>query len=500
MSLDPNLVQQADQAFYAKHPERNGMPIQPGEPNFDALAKEWSEIYHSIETKQPGGSGTPVSTDPVPKEPAYPGSDKKVGEICEECSKNHNTDDQPNQQRELSIRISVFFDGTGNNLFNTAAAQGVKGGSYANDYSNVARLWMRFDGSKKQNYDHWFPIYVEGIGTESAGDDSTYGQATGFGDSGVTAKAEKGLQAVVERITEAANSPEGLKITRVHIDAFGFSRGAAAARNFVWASMENKDTKLKTQLESLGYSLGSVKCIFVGLFDTVASYGVDHTDDTAQLHLDKLSSAEKVIHLVASEEHREKFPLTTIESCKSNGEEIYMPGVHSDVGGGYVNNDNEENLQLFDIDVLYLSAKGEAAIQKQREWFVSRGWYLESEIDKKENFWNELYASRYSISNKYSFVSLQIMHDLAIKKNLPFVDLNIHYSISEFPELVQLKSEIESRRPINYWMNDRKDKPMQQIRHKYFHMSAYYGSIGMQPYFSKSDRINGERERLYYRG
>jgi len=497
VSIDPKRVQQADQIFFARHPERNGKPIQPGEPNFDALAEEWRAIYHSTDVNPPSGNQNPLSTDSAPKEPDYPGGDKKVGEICEECSKQHSDEDKLNKQRELSFRISIFFDGTGNNFFNTTAEQVDKGGSYANDYSNVARLWMRFDNSQKQDFDDWFPIYVEGIGTESGGDDNTYGQATGLGVTGVVSKAEKGLQAVVERITDAANSPEGLKITRVHLDAFGFSRGAAAARYFVWASMENKETKLKTQLEALGYSIGTVKCIFVGLFDTVASYGLDHKDDTEELNLDKLKSAEKVIHLVASEEHRKNFPLTTIKSCASNGEEIYMPGVHSDVGGGY-GKIQDESLQLFDIDTIYLTETQKARIKQQREWFISRGWYKDEEIE--ENFWNEMIGTRNGISNKYSYVALQIMGDLAMKKNIPFVDLPKHYSISDSPELIQLKSEIESRQTIKHWMHTRMDKTMMEIRHRYFHMSACYGEVGMQPYFSNNDKMSGERERLSYDG
>lgn len=52
-------------------------------------------------------------------------------------------------------------------------------------------------------------------------------------------------------------------------DVFGFSRGAAAARHFV--SLLHAKTPLEAQL---GFPKAKIIIRFVGIFDTVSSYGV----------------------------------------------------------------------------------------------------------------------------------------------------------------------------------------------------------------------------------
>ena len=41
------------------------------------------------------------------------------------------------------------------------------------------------------------------------------------------------------------------------------------------------------------------------------------------------------MHLVAAEEHRKNVSLTDIASAGSKGRELFLPGVHSDIGGDY---------------------------------------------------------------------------------------------------------------------------------------------------------------------
>lgn len=119
---------------------------------------------------------------------------------------------------------------------------------------------------------------------------------------------------------------------------------------------------------------------YVGLYDTVASYGVIHDNNTSQLHLDSIAIAEKVVQLAAAEEHRLNFRLTNISSAK-NGLQIFLPGAHSDVGGGYVHNSMEENIHILDFDnSSSLTSTQEAAFDREIKWLIESGWYSRDEI------------------------------------------------------------------------------------------------------------------------
>ncbi|WP_287241848.1 DUF2235 domain-containing protein, partial [Pseudoalteromonas sp.] len=89
---------------------------------------------------------------------------------------------------------------------------------------------------------------------------------------------------------------------------------------------------------------------FVGLFDSVASIGGDGDNNHSEFYADDeldypvnlnlaSSSAGYVMHLAAFDEKRDKFPLSSLlnsnKQLSENHKEIELPGVHSDIGGGY---------------------------------------------------------------------------------------------------------------------------------------------------------------------
>lgn len=234
-----------------------------------------------------------------------------AGDAVECC---RTTPDPP--RRSVTVRASLFFDGTLNNRANTrtyargtaAQREGWADTSYANDFSNVSKLEEVLQ-VPHAGFDHSFKFYIEGIGTFDGRSDSTYGAATGMGDYGVVAKVERGLARCVRSIR--AEIPRDTTIRQIVLDAFGFSRGAAAARHFVHKAL-NVGDRLAQRLSAVGYTVGSVIVRFVGLFDTVASYGTVHSNDTADLNLDAIRAAEKVVQLAAGEEHRVNFRLTNI--------------------------------------------------------------------------------------------------------------------------------------------------------------------------------------------
>ena len=110
---------------------------------------------------------------------------------------------------------------------------------------------------------------------------------------------------------------------------FGYSRGAALARKF--ASILLRD-KLANEVS------------FLGVFDTVAAMNGVHRKG------DKISSdvvfedgtldsgIKKAVHLVAIDEDRVSFTPTLMNKDPGNPDrilEVWFPGVHGDVGGGY---------------------------------------------------------------------------------------------------------------------------------------------------------------------
>jgi len=101
--------------------------------------------------------------------------------------------------------------------------------SYSNDDTNVARMWYCCD---KKN-----AIYIEGMGTSTEDShnrqDSQDGFAFGSGTTGIRARVRLACERVAENIQEIIKKKTSSKVTQITFDVFGFSRGAASARNFV---------------------------------------------------------------------------------------------------------------------------------------------------------------------------------------------------------------------------------------------------------------------------
>ena len=101
--------------------------------------------------------------------------------------------------------------------------------SYSNDYTNVARMFNACTDDYK--------IYIEGMGTTNQNRDDQDGFAYGAGyASGIRARVRKACEKLAEKIKSETdknvNKPK--ELTKITIDVFGFSRGAAAARNFLY--------------------------------------------------------------------------------------------------------------------------------------------------------------------------------------------------------------------------------------------------------------------------
>ena len=115
--------------------------------------------------------------------------------------------------------------------------------SFSNDYTNVARKWS----CCKKDY----AIYVPGMGTsdvtnktdakQGINKDDDDGFQYGAGShSGIRSRVRLGCEELAKKIAKAIKSDENNKVTIITVDIFGFSRGAAAARNMVYEITKNE--------------------------------------------------------------------------------------------------------------------------------------------------------------------------------------------------------------------------------------------------------------------
>lgn len=289
-------------------------------------------------------------------------------------------EEEVEQEQLITLRLGVFFDGTGNNQANSETVAGCMASdvgleneaediqkfcaefgygidgsapdnSFGNDTSNVARLYDLYKDHSDVSInpdaeEAALKVYLEGIGTVSGGEDDLWGQATGRGKNGVVARVEQSSALIVERLLRLKKINPIVIIRRLEIDVFGFSRGAAAARHFANDVRKGAESLLAKALptsdsifvEGFGWRVQhDVQLNFIGLFDTVPAivtpFMLDFSpgnDRNWGLNLGlSTGAARKVVQLVARDEHRLNFALIRTEN------DIVLPGCHSDIGGGY---------------------------------------------------------------------------------------------------------------------------------------------------------------------
>lgn len=238
---------------------------------------------------------------------------------------------------DVVLELGIFFDGTGNNREN-ANQRGE--GSYANDLSNVAKLEPLYYTRERDLRNscggyatRYRSLYVDGIGTVGGGDDSRFGQGTGTGSTGVENRV---FDAAIQVGVLISQMSPGVEPREIVMDVFGFSRGAAAARHFVNAFRRGYlvyHRALRSARRAALPEGRTVRFRFIGLFDTVASITPGGPDGHGDLNLHLSGgSADTIFHLTAEHEIRHNFPLTNTAGA---GSSRALPGVHSDVGGGY---------------------------------------------------------------------------------------------------------------------------------------------------------------------
>jgi hypothetical protein len=419
-------------------------------------------------------------------------------------------------------------------------------GSYENDLSNVAILFDNYVKDDKTI----FKVYTEGMNTNTLGDEnlqvSEYktddffmGGAFGAGNSGIVDRVTRAIEQMTEKIIPAMKKLQRTKINSITIDVFGFSRGAAAARHFVHEitlppyrsglgsdhsgrAIDSKyDNKLLPSNGHLGYLLtekgitfDQLIIRFAGLYDTVAHHGTVQFNDIKDLGLNSISKAKHIIHMVASEEHRKNFSLSPIIKSQ-NHIEMYMPGVHCDVGGSYIEGRPEgiapgvppdpagEHVLAKDYcDNTLESSK----LIKFRKTLIDEGWFTNDQImiydaygkphrydSHKSALYDtqQLVSQRAYVSNQYSFIPLHIMCNLAIEKGVNFVYSDLikvkNFQNNIFPNhlifIKEIKNYLEEyaakaiANPLDVIDHQIPKEQMRQLRNHYLHYNATAGLV-----------------------
>lgn len=329
------------------------------------------------------------------------------------------------EPEKLHLVVGIFTDGTLNNVDNIQAFHRkveeeciapanadpqkieecreylrlLMGESYASAPTNVVKLFDLYgDGEIVKNGERTVTIkvYEPGAGTKTGERDSLEGSATGLGDTGVVAQVERAISAVVHEVKTASDARQ---IDSLVFDLFGFSRGAAAARHLVNDILDGASGSLGRRLGELHLEWPTdVQIRFVGLFDTVAGIvnlkeldlsAGNNQNEPVRLYLDA-EKVERVIHFTALDERRANFSLNSIrssaESLPGNFREIALPGAHSDIGGGYLEEQIEELLLYPELSITDFMT----------EW-PEKTWQWETLENEKNQIVSERWIGDYSL-------------------------------------------------------------------------------------------------------
>lgn len=444
--------------------------------------------------------------------------------------------------REISVRCHIFFDGTLNNRTNieqrllsvsdeklteqerieaselreknSAEEQLLAkehydefGGEFSDDtnsyegyYTNIVLMDRYVEDAV--NYDITVKAYIEGSGSMNMAEDEQDGYAFGKGISGVKAKVEKALDEALNKIGVEVNMK--YVVNNLTLDVFGFSRGAASARYFIHQAL-NSEESISKKLKDKGYAVNKVEVCFAGLFDTVSTFGygivIGLANNVKELKLEAISNAKNAIHLTSADEHRTYFSLTNINSAGEDGKEIFLPGVHSDIGGGYRDNVTEQQ-EIF-------KSHSSGSVENEKKRLIEAGWYKEHELEitsrwvrgaagKRNKHKVSLRCTRESISNHYSRIPLHLMvkyskeNDLNFKRKMDSVEKIPNELESVMDNIKEYIAETSNSKATDWIYNN--DSWLCNLRHDYFHYSANY-KTGHDPRFSK-----GQRFRKTYNG
>jgi len=224
------------------------------------------------------------------------------------------------------------FDGTGQKDDNPALEDAMD--------TNVSRFFFAYRPQDDTSLprDDWHNHYQRGVG--SAGlFRKLLGGITGFGGRTFIRRALNKLEDNIER-------------NDTIVDVVGFSRGAALALDFV-----NEIAKGKVKLAD-----GSIPTVrFLGLFDTVPSFGIPISPLNIGWDLDLPPNVARCFHALSLDERRGNFhlhrPKVLGPAQEGRLTEVWFRGVHSDVGGNGAKEVPPRGLASIPLNWMFVNAQ-----------------------------------------------------------------------------------------------------------------------------------------------
>jgi hypothetical protein len=502
------------------------------------------------------------------------------------------------KMKTVDVTLGLFFDGTGNNRYNTeliynqyldkdlklkteeieklfkkknaiikhpVTNKNVEveeymvnlndNTSYLNPYSNIVLLHDLYQSNSDKFNKHTtlnqnvvFKHYVQGIGTKVDLDqngipieyykDDIFGSATGRKERGIIGRVEQGIHDSVlqlKRFLEEYNR----EIRILTIDVFGFSRGATAARHFIYEVLRpevkehqryalNQQGKteyttipaqprsglLGAEFKKQGLTIPpQIDIRFTGLYDTVVTdFFTDKVEVNNKKSPEKFEIPVKieqgnfikvvnttlknlksrVVHIIAMDEYRENFPLTVSDA--PNTTNLYLYGSHSDIGGGYAKTDYNTIIgfkdirnkkELIEYEKIADSYRRRYAFQKNAKgiWEFKKGQI--SLVNIKEHRTNP--RNEFEIPKKESDHYI-ILDKRFISNKLQLVSLNamLQYALTE---KVPFQSDFKKVKNIN--------QHFYEVPKSVKYFMNYYDGIMKIVKSSKDDKLNLAIEDYY---
>ena len=224
----------------------------------------------------------------------------------------------------------IFIDGTGND------PSADYDGNPKTASTNVYRLSQSIDKGKDQ-----LARYFPGVGSQADDPNPVSAAFRKFGGKG----ADRIMDTAYLQLLNDYRPGDRIFI-------FGFSRGAAIARMLAnkifeegireygvarYVDLSQSEILLLDTVELSG-AKRDVTIEMLGAWDTVAAFGLPNNQYEPFKNLTVAKNVRKAYHLVSIDEDRQPF-LPGLMNSEERIEEIWFPGVHSDVGGGYGNRD-----------------------------------------------------------------------------------------------------------------------------------------------------------------
>lgn len=453
---------------------------------------------------------------------------------------------------------------------------------FMTDSNNNYKNRKKEGNNTEEGLEKYLHVYIEGSGANgfqaqnqivdfAQNGKAVVGLGFGLGSTGVVAKVSKAIKYISERI-DLEESNNNTNITNIHFYIFGFSRGSTCARllsYLIARSKEGKELPREKEFDKYlwkkNFKNGRVRFLdeyektvdFLGIYDTVSAIGflkdadiiegdkvikegdvnnlrtlfMYNPDFWGNFHRENSKNyglfsptLDKVLstcHICALDEFRSNFALTDIgDLSNKNNIELFIPGCHSDVGGGYISTSKAEKKTL----LIFKNGKTRLCIDNPTnknvifkelsvEILKELGWIDDNRTEITNNSEKEIEFSHCPRPEKqYSNVPLLFMYKRAIKQaeklrclfNCSPEDL---YAI---PDDLKVMSETldeyiyKNGRFYYYLGGSYNSSKYKQIRQKYLHFTSTdtlhsFGDPGNPPGRQKEDNFSNIC-RLVYRG